>query len=131
MLPAGIFAARGVRGSAEQATGWIGKTTMCWTKRTATGGIGGVVLGLLALGSGACSSQTGSSAGGSDGGIDSGDSGGGTGMVSVPGGTLSLGATDQSDNPPRSVTVATFLMDFTGFDVILPGAARRIWITFS
>ena len=46
---------------------------MHWTKRTATGGIGGVVLGLLAMASGACSSQTGNGAGGSDGGMDSGD----------------------------------------------------------
>ena len=35
------------------------------------------------------------------------------GMVTVPGGTLTLGASDISDNKPHSSTVATFQMDVT------------------
>ncbi|MEI7894142.1 MAG: hypothetical protein WCI05_13700 [Myxococcales bacterium] len=35
------------------------------------------------------------------------------GMVTVPGGTLTLGASDISDNKPHSSTVATFQMDLT------------------
>jgi formylglycine-generating enzyme required for sulfatase activity len=34
-------------------------------------------------------------------------------MVTVPGGTLTLGASDQSDNPNHSVTLADFQMDVT------------------
>jgi formylglycine-generating enzyme required for sulfatase activity len=45
-----------------------------------------------------------------------------TGMVPVPGGTLTLGASDQSDNPPHSVTVAAFLMDLTEVTVSAYGS---------
>jgi formylglycine-generating enzyme required for sulfatase activity len=34
-------------------------------------------------------------------------------MVAVPGGTMTLGASDLSDNPPRSVTIASFEIDIT------------------
>ena len=44
------------------------------------------------------------------------------GMASVPGGTMTLGASDQSNNLPHSVAVATFLMDLTEVTVSAYGS---------